>query len=408
MLGGMLFPIVPLWNSRALVPLVAVMAVSCLFSLYRNRQLHGNKAIDRFLVAGIALFLIAVVLSVFHAGEPTSAYVSAAKLTGNVVVACVLIYAAASMPREDAMISARCLLIGVIVTGVFFLGDVLSDGALSFAFTNMTYTPKYKFFWFKFASTVFVACSLIAGFYLARTRRTWAALVLAAIAIFVAASIGNRTAAAGIAVSIVLGLCYHLAGSWRNRILNALVLITFLLPLFVLQLGFSAERISQMIEVRNSASISFVYRMYTWEFVMKRIHERPFGGWGIDSSKRFGGETGAVISDPIMGDLGEPVPLHPHNGVLQIWLELGLVGVAGVLIFLARGLHLLDQRCRTAPDRIWAFSSVFLLICFFLFSYSAFSSTWVALLIFASAMLTGLTNRGQDTGTGQTESHELA
>jgi exopolysaccharide production protein ExoQ len=24
----------------------------------------------------------------------------------------------------------------------------------------------------------------------------------------------------------------------------------------------------------------------------------------------------------------EPIPLHPHNAVLQIWLELGLVGAA--------------------------------------------------------------------------------
>ena len=28
----------------------------------------------------------------------------------------------------------------------------------------------------------------------------------------------------------------------------------------------------------------------------------------------------------------EPIPLHPHNAVLQVWLELGAVGAAIILV----------------------------------------------------------------------------
>lgn len=41
-----------------------------------------------------------------------------------------------------------------------------------------------------------------------------------------------------------------------------------------------------------------------------------------------GGKQRAI--DPKRGDLGENLPLHPHNMMLQIWLELGLPG--GLLI----------------------------------------------------------------------------
>ena len=64
------------------------------------------------------------------------------------------------------------------------------------------------------------------------------------------------------------------------------------------------------------------HRAEIWSFVAGRIAEKPALGWGLDSSRAMPGGK-----DKIDGT-AERLPLHPHNGILQLWLELGAVGAA--------------------------------------------------------------------------------
>lgn len=389
-LGGFFIPLVSLWNSRAIVPLVALMAVSSLYFILRMPQRNLWKDCDKYLFGGICIFLFSVILAAFQVADPHAAIISASKLFGIVAIAIVLIYAATHLDEYGSMKAARCVLLGISIVGVFFLCDILSKGAMSLLFNNMTYTPKYKFFWFKSASAVFAVCTLIVGFYFALKNKYWVGYCLAGLSIFIVMSIGNRTAAIGIILGLLFGVAYQFLGRWRHKVLSTLLVIAFTAPFYIFSLGVSAERISQIIEVRTSATISVVYRMYAWEFVTDRIIERPVRGWGLGGSKKFGGETAEIVNDPIMGDLGEPVPLHPHNGILQIWLELGAAGALAVLILGLRATYLLDKRCKSSTNRIWTFSVLALLMCFFAFSYSAFSSAWLALVAFSFAMVNAL------------------
>jgi len=90
------------------------------------------------------------------------------------------------------------------------------------------------------------------------------------------------------------------------------------------------------------------HRLTIWSFVARHIVERPVFGWGFDSARAIpGGKTeipvvrlkgcaqkAAPISipgydQPVAGDCviwEESLPLHPHDGWLQIWLELGGIG----------------------------------------------------------------------------------
>lgn len=392
-IGGFLFPIVSLWNSRAIVPLVALMALSSLVVLIRTRHQREARAWDKYLLSGIIMFIVAVLISALQIDDPKIAIVSAAKIYGNVCIALVLIYASTYLQPENAKKAARCILMSVCIVGLFLLCDILTKGVLSLFFNNMTYTPKYKFFWFKSASAVFTVCALIAAFYLMLQKQIWMSVALSLVSVFIAANVGNRTAAIGILAGIVIGIGYQYLGKLRYKILSLILVLAFTAPLYALSFGVNAERISQLIEVRTSATISVVYRMYAWEFVTNRILEKPVLGWGLNGSKKFGGETAKIIKDPIMGSLGEPVPLHPHNGILQIWLELGAIGALAMLIIILRGAYLLDLKSTMAMNRFCTFSILALLMCFFLFSYSAFSSSWLALAIFALTMLNALCTR---------------
>ena len=404
--GGLLIPIISLWNSRAIVPLVALMALSSLAIIIKTRHQRPPPKWDKYLIVGVCLFLASILLSAYQVGNPQVAMISAGKIFSNVFIAITLIYAVTFLNPEDVIKVARCIFIGACIVGGFLLYDVLTKGDLSLLFKSMTYTYLYKFFWFKSASAVFATFTMIAAFYLALKNKIWMSLLLLGLAVFIMIGVGNRTAAIGIIIALLVGITYQLIGRWRHKALSGLLILAFTVPFYVLSFGVTAERISQIIEVRTSATISVVYRMYVWEFVIERILERPVQGWGLKASKQFGGEDAEIIKDPIMGSLGEPVPLHPHNGILQIWLELGAIGALSLLFLILRATYLLDQKCRSATNRIWTFSILALLMCFFAFSYSVFSSAWLALAIFTFAMLNALSSTTPKQ-TQQTENIDI-
>ena len=121
-------------------------------------------------------------------------------------------------------------------------------------------------------------------------------------------------------------------------------------------LGFAAVAFPLMFPVPLNAEAtcwlanhkpSALHRLEIWSFVAERIEQRPIAGWGLDAARRLPGGTtqvmihhcdaaeqpdGVVLSSEIL-------PLHPHNGILQIWLELGGIGIClsfGPLILLIR------------------------------------------------------------------------
>lgn len=96
---------------------------------------------------------------------------------------------------------------------------------------------------------------------------------------------------------------------------------------------------------------SFIHRMFIWDFALGEAAKRPIHGWGFDSSRYISKSTnakvpvnwGLEIEDKEKFEWGDPhiMPLHPHNGTLQIGLELGLIGVLGyifVILYIGRAI----------------------------------------------------------------------
>ena len=64
--------------------------------------------------------------------------------------------------------------------------------------------------------------------------------------------------------------------------------------------------------------VSWAQRVGYWNYALERIAEKPWTGWGLDASRAF----------------SPYIQLHPHNGPLQLWLELGLFGaMAAALVW---------------------------------------------------------------------------
>lgn len=78
---------------------------------------------------------------------------------------------------------------------------------------------------------------------------------------------------------------------------------------------------------------SHTHRLFIWHSVTKQLFERFWAGFGIGSSRyRFltydGGDITIVNGHEKLVLFSPENCLHPHNFMLQLWLELGAIGVA--------------------------------------------------------------------------------
>ena len=71
--------------------------------------------------------------------------------------------------------------------------------------------------------------------------------------------------------------------------------------------------------------ISHIHRLLIWNFVVNQGIQHPIIGQGIGTSKftPIQEENKFFYKDEMLS----PLPLHPHNNVLQIFLELGVIGL---------------------------------------------------------------------------------
>jgi O-antigen ligase len=146
--------------------------------------------------------------------------------------------------------------------------------------------------------------------------------------------------------------------------------------------------------------ITALHRMVIWDFTEARIAERPVLGWGLEASRTVPGgrdRPAAVqldrlrVSDPerrawfAMPNI-QVLPLHPHNGALQVWLELGGIG-ALVAAALAWCLGSAAARSPCPPAAAGALASGAITA---LLSFGAWQAWWVAAMLLAAVCCAGL------------------
>lgn len=400
----MIIPVVPLFSVRALVPIIITITLAVLVIAWRDRQLPAIGTVDKWIAAAVGAYLCAVLIASIGTDFLLGSLRSLAKLAGIATIAAVLIPMQSRLADADRTYVFLALICSVTLATAWLLSDALLHGALStllfgYDLSGVTHPPVlaiYGFFWFKSAATILVILTLILGIYLQNHGHTVLALCIAAHAIIAAYQIGSRTAAYGTVLALMLGGIYHLLGRFRIRITIALLAISFLMPVWISLSGISPKDISAELSRSSSSAISIVYRMHIWDFTIDKITEKPLLGWGAGASKRLGTDEQGILADPKFGRLGEAIPVHPHNGILQVWLEYGLLGAVASFLLVARILILADNHVTRAGPRIWLYSTFALLACFIGFNFSISSSWWLSsIAAFAAIGMTFINASGQ-------------
>jgi O-antigen ligase len=138
----------------------------------------------------------------------------------------------------------------------------------------------------------------------------------------------SKAAELAICAALAAAVAFVLSRRFAPRILAAMLAAIVLLMPFAAMHPIFGE-----IAERRDVSVSVYHRAAIWQFVAQRIEEKPLLGWGLHASRSMPGAKETVARG------AEILPLHPHNGPLQLWLELGAIGAvlgAALLAWLAR------------------------------------------------------------------------
>ncbi len=143
---------------------------------------------------------------------------------------------------------------------------------------------------------------------------------------------------------------------------------------------------SNQVEILKEASTST--RLEIWDFIADKIHENPWTGFGIDTTR-------IIHFDYPMVYYWDTSILHPHNGALQLWIEFGVFGaLLAITLFTTLFLSIrhMPHKNQILPTTIFSGTLIFLLL-----SWSIWSSWLIGLMLFLGCLIGAVNQKTTDT-----------
>jgi O-antigen ligase len=377
-------PFVAVLQSKAMAPL-ALVPMAITLALGWRAGWRPNLPQSPVLLLGLLLMAWGAVTSLW-APEPGRGAMLALTMAAMMLLAHGAA-AAAQGPRLLPWIG-----FGLVLGLAAAFADWQSGNALRAAVRGLKEVPEALMFGLKPAASL-MALLLPIGFALPWPWFARAVLLLAGGAVLI--SLPGETARLATIAGLGAALFSLAAPRLGPRLVGAVVALAVLvMPLLV---GF--------IPKIPSANLppSAVHRLVIWDFAATRIAEKPLAGWGMEASRALPGGRARPdaatldrlnITNPAQREFlalahVEVMPLHPHNGALQLWLELGGIGaLIGAALILLLGFAASRSAAPAVGAGMLASAAVTGML-----SFGLWQAWWVASLLLAMVALALLPRR---------------
>ena len=380
-------PVIVVLQSKAMAPVgLVALAFVVIAHLRARRSLPWPRG--PVVIAAAELGLWAMV-SALWAIEPGRAIG-----TGASLAAMALLAGGAATAVRDADDATRrrlalALAIGLVLGLATAALDALTGNAIRAAVRGLRDVPAALVFGLKPAASV-MALLLPLAVALRWPVLPRALLLLGGAAVLVA--LPGDTAKIAAVIGLLVAAATVLAPRVVPRLLGASIAAAILaMPLVVSTIpSLPVERLP----------FSALHRMVIWDFTALRIAERPVLGWGMEASRTVPGgrdtPPGEIldrlrVTEPAQrAAFAAPhvqvLPLHPHNGALQVWLELGAIGalIAAALAWL---LGAAAARAPSPPAAAGALASAAVTA---MLSFGAWQAWWLAAMLLAAVVCVAL------------------
>ena len=220
--------------------------------------------------------------------------------------------------------------------------------------------------------TAFLAplCFIVATIVRQTFRRQWIGILFIVISLVATYRLPMGASALAIVIgSIAYGLAHWIPRSVTRLAFTGLACFALSAPIIMTSFVTVENLESNGVELSRAVK----QRLEIWQYSSELILERPILGYGFDTSRDIGNE-GLIIE----GTNWPALPLHPHNAVLQIWLELGIVGVIAVCIILWELWRNLEGKIRSGQEIAMALAAFLAIITISLISFGVWQYWWIA------------------------------
>lgn len=125
---------------------------------------------------------------------------------------------------------------------------------------------------------------------------------------------------------------------------------------------------------------SAAHRLFIWNFVSHKMMEKPILGYGFNSSRYLSEDKSVHYGEYEFGLL----PLHPHNNVLQVFLETGVIGfIFFISIIIRMVVNIFKNSKKELIYQNAAISACMIsYLCIGMISFSVWQLWWVATGVF--------------------------
>jgi exopolysaccharide production protein ExoQ len=304
-----------------------VLAVAGVLAILVIRAIQGRFRLraDIILVSLMVLLAGWAAFSAVWSITPDRAIKSSIRIALVFASLVVLIDAARNLDHNQRRRFGHCLVggtvAGLVLTGIF----VISSDIVSVWLGDAKLTGK-ELSSFNRTSTVIAVLVWPVALVIAQMYNRYAAAAVIVISALMLFALAPSTPLVAFAVGLIAFVIAWFSHRWGKRFLIlAFAGSVIMIPLLDLVMPVLTDFLLAHIPWPNSE----IHRLVIWQFAAERIFEHPLIGWGLDASRAIpGGHTELFLyqigTNPVTG---QAMPLHPHNALVQIWLELGLVGI---------------------------------------------------------------------------------
>ena len=387
-IAAFLAPTLGVFAPNMITP-VALLSLTGLLIL-RGRHRESGIRFDRHLVTIISIIVLWSALTLFWTINLSDALLKCASIAALAVLATTALLLTPRFVEHERHALRRFVLAGIGLGFFFFFVEAVSDAAITQnvfgkelvggpAIGMFNLTPSFLFLF------IWPAIGIL--------WRSWPVLGLSLIAMGAVAAVILPSASASI--GYISGVIFFLAALLASRGANLFVAVAIAVGIIAAPF---VPRIAPALDpatVRSnldSRNASLLHRLDIWSFTLEKIQERPVLGWGFNASRTVpDGDAHYYLRNragEVIGQ-GNRLPLHPHNGALQVWLELGLPGALAFAALFA----LAALRCNSQTERPAAAATLAALATagpIWLLSFGIWQTWWLSALILSTLISVSL------------------
>lgn len=322
-LGLAFMPLIAVVAHKGLVVILIIMGSVAFWSVLTEQRLASvfTRSTLLFCGVGIVWLIVASVMS----PDPLAGVVKTLQITGLGVLFLGVASHLRTLPPENKANCTRALVWGALAAFVFIIAGYLAVAVFDQDVIEIQRAKKITVLYPGFI----VLSLLLPGVfgYFQQKKRMLAVWGIAVVALLLSIAIDSMLATVLVALTVFLYVLFR-NDPWQLPRVLALLLVVMTVTLPI-SMPLILDRVAVVFVQDENGSTdeakpvvgSVAHHYEIWRFAADRAAERPFLGWGLDSSRALPG------GHRLLAENAELLPLHPHNAVLQIWLELGVPGL---------------------------------------------------------------------------------